>query len=447
MRAYPAVFLLFPLIEACTASRSNSPRREPSDRPPVERQYLSGTFDDWEPSLGVGGDNVVSIIATRSLPAPAGAARPALGQAIVWTSQNGGRTFDTAVFASPTQHMQGDPRIKADNAGNIYASWIGLNWDSTGRGPDPKSGALMLAVSRDRGRTFTMHTAATQKTGIGDKPELAITPDGQKVFLAYMGAGTLDLATSNDSGRAWNIRVVDTMKMMHWPSGSSLAPNGTLYVAHPHFFGRFTDTIANISLRLLRIADGGSSLTSREYSRSSRLGGRGKCMHGETCPVQMPYAGVATDARNRVYVAYTEGKAREVYGLYFLRSEDGGVTWSDPTPLSTAPRPSSGDRADNYYPMIAAAGDGLVYVMWFDDRTGPLNAWAKRSTDGGRTWSADVRLSSTDRDGMVGLYGEYGGLGIDSGGALHVTWGEGTGRISQGGKGGIWYARWDGRTP
>jgi hypothetical protein len=159
----------------------------------------------------------------------------------------------------------------------------------------------------------------------------------------------------------------------------------------------------------------------------------------------MPYAGVATDERNRVYVAYTEGKARETYGLHFVRSEDGGATWSDPITLSDASRPMSNDRADNYYPMIAASGDGLVYVVWFDDRTGPLNVWAKRSTDGGRTWSSDVRLSSTDRDGLAGLYGEYGGLGIDTKGVLHVAWGEGTGHISQGGKGGIWYARWDGR--
>jgi hypothetical protein len=85
--------------------------------------------------------------------------------------------------------------------------------------------------------------------------------------------------------------------------------------------------------------------------------------------------------------------------------------------------------------------------VWDDDRSGPANVWAKRSTDAGGTWSTDVRLSRDDRPGMAGYYGDYGGLAIDPQGALHAAWSEGRKPFMAGGKGGTWYARWNGRSP
>ena len=150
-----------------------------------------------------------------------------------------------------------------------------------------------------------------------------------------------------------------------------------------------------------------------------------------------------SDDRHVAYVVYNVGEAKRRYDLEFTRSDNRGKTWSPPAVLS-ARRVATNDMADHFYPMIAAAGDGLVFAVWFDDRDGPLSVWARRSTDGGRTWSADVRLSRPQ--GLVGIYGEYGGIGIDGDGVLHVAWSEGTGHVSQpGAKGGTWYARWDAR--
>jgi hypothetical protein len=102
------------------------------------------------------------------------------------------------------------------------------------------------------------------------------------------------------------------------------------------------------------------------------------------------------------------------------------------------------DTADCDDPEIVAGGDGLVYVVWTDNREGPWNLYARRSLNAGKTWSGEIRLSRDDRAGFERFYGDYAGIGIDGRGTLHVAWGEGKGSIGRpGSKGGVWYARWD----
>ena len=162
--------------------------------------------------------------------------------------------------------------------------------------------------------------------------------------------------------------------------------------------------------------------------------------------VKVPFASIAVDAKGVVYAAYTTGEPRQPYRLCFVHSNDGGRTWSAPEELTRPTRVQSHDRADVDFPMIAAAKDGLVYVAWADDRDGPVSVWAKRSGDGGKTWSGEVRLSRDDQAVNAEFYGDYGGVAIDANGVLHAAWSEGVGSIGRG-KGGAWYARWDGEVP
>jgi hypothetical protein len=80
-----------------------------------------------------------------------------------------------------------------------------------------------------------------------------------------------------------------------------------------------------------------------------------------------------------------------------------------------------------------------------DARTGAWNVHARRSSDGGETWSAESDLSTfvpgfpyIQPEGFRFPFGDYFELDVDGRGAAHAVWGEG---FSYETPGSIWYAR------
>ena len=74
------------------------------------------------------------------------------------------------------------------------------------------------------------------------------------------------------------------------------------------------------------------------------------------------------------------------YEIYYKRSTDTGTSWGADTRLTNA-------LSNSQYPSIAASGLS-VHVVWCDLRDGDWALYYKRSTDGGLTWSTDMRLTS-----------------------------------------------------
>ena len=71
--------------------------------------------------------------------------------------------------------------------------------------------------------------------------------------------------------------------------------------------------------------------------------------------------------------------------IYYKRSTDGGITWGADIRLTI-------NSADSKVPHIAISGSN-VHVVWEDNRDTNREIYYKRSTDGGVTWGADTRLS------------------------------------------------------
>jgi len=74
--------------------------------------------------------------------------------------------------------------------------------------------------------------------------------------------------------------------------------------------------------------------------------------------------------------------------VYFARSADAGATWGVSARVNQ-------DIADFWQsnPDIAVNAAGVLHVVWQDNRTGTDDIYYARSTDGGQTWSAEIRVN------------------------------------------------------
>jgi len=104
---------------------------------------------------------------------------------------------------------------------------------------------------------------------------------------------------------------------------------------------------------------------------------------------------------------------------------------------------------NNGFPaLVAGSTAGDFRLVFQDDRNGSTNAWNtwyRKTSNGGATWTAALRISDLGSgapyktaSGYNFPYGDYLELAVDSAGQNHIIWGEG---LSYTGPGGTWYTR------
>ena len=72
--------------------------------------------------------------------------------------------------------------------------------------------------------------------------------------------------------------------------------------------------------------------------------------------------------------------------IYYKYSTDNGVNWGTDMRLTN-------DSGISSHPGIAVSGLN-VYVIWRDDRDGNTEIYLKKSTDGGKSWGNDIRITN-----------------------------------------------------
>ena len=120
---------------------------------------------------------------------------------------------------------------------------------------------------------------------------------------------------------------------------------------------------------------------------------------------------LARDPRDPDIVVLTDRIDRPAFSAELDRSSDGGRTWS----TTALPLPPGLNRP--YAPDVAFAPDGTLYVTYVDlqgNGNAPADLWIAKSTDGGRTLSAPVRIA--------GPHTFQARLAVDHQGTVYVTW-------------------------
>ncbi len=118
--------------------------------------------------------------------------------------------------------------------------------------------------------------------------------------------------------------------------------------------------------------------------------------------------------------------------ISYQTSNDGGLTWSDSSFLSTN---ASGQPApnDQFFPWAASDEAGHFYVIWFDRRLDPanvrINTWQAVSNNDAASFGS-AKISSSDWDPNLGFFtsgafiGDYNGLAASTR-AVYAVWTDG----------------------
>lgn len=393
-------------------------------------KLLGPHSNDWEPATAADpGAGWVYLLATRygGTRACGTCPDPAL---ILRISSDGGRTFgpDRFICACKGVSGQNDPEIEVASDGTVYAAWLN----------DYVPGAV-FSRSVDHGRTWTAPlTLKTNRQTFGDKPILAISPSGRDVYVAWNASDSY-VSASHDFGRTFGPPAKTNSDTRYWFAyGGAVAADGTVTFTESNYTQTSTGPVR---IAAIRSTDGGADW--RTISIDTVQQQPGCASDGCTADYYGPSTPLAIDAHGRLVVMY---QGASVPGgpqrVYVRRSGDGGLTWSSRTDIDGGPL---GTNAA--FGAAVGTGDGDFRVWYMDDRNGPAawNTWYRRSSDAGRTWSAEVRLSDARTGapyktaaGFSQPYGDYGEIAVTNTGATFATWGEGS---SYAGPGGVWYDR------
>ena len=107
-----------------------------------------------------------------------------------------------------------------------------------------------------------------------------------------------------------------------------------------------------------------------------------------------------------VHVAWDDARDGN-WEIYYKRSTNGGVSWGADVRLTN-------DSGESGW-ASGAVSDSVVHVVWQDDRDGNYEIYYKRSTDGGTSWEPDTRLTSNS------AASEFPSVSV-SGSTVHVVW-------------------------
>jgi hypothetical protein len=303
---------------------------------------------------------------------------------------------------------------------------------------------VVFTRSADHGQTWSTPVPTWGKVSWNDKPVLATSDDGQHVYVSWNGpnAGDPWVAQSHDGGATWRqTKLVDGPRYF-FAYDAEVLPDGTAVLAEGSILygGQGSSPEGVVQHHAFVSTDQGATWTNVVVDTVEI--GEPCVAAGCSSDFYLGHSGVSSDDLGDLVFVYDGATTPEGRQLAFAkRSTDGGLTWSARVSLSAAGEHATG-------PVVEARGSGDVRA-WYAQTNGgshdAWNIWYRSSDDGGLTWTAPVKISDAvsgaaykNADGFLEFYGDYGEIAITSSGATIAAWGEG---FSWTGPGGVWFNR------
>jgi hypothetical protein len=386
--------------------------------------------DDWEPAIAADPSSSYVYQMTTRYTGPKPCSNCTLPAIVVRASSNGGATWGPDRFVAQTKKTQNDPQVEVSLDGSIYA--VFLNDYNPG---------IHFTKSTDRGVTWSTPirlTGGNKKPRFSDKPILAISPNGQHVYIGFNASDSW-VTASHDFGQTFAEAVKTSSDTRYWfHCAGAVAANGDVYFAVTDYSQTYA---GDSNINVLKSTNQGVSWTTTRVDTSKEMP---PCPWAPGCYFGFlgPSAGLDIDSSGKILLAYNAGNVAGAPQQIYVRTSLNGTSWSARQQIS-----ESSSSINNAFPVVAAGtGSNDFRVVWQDDRNGSTNAWNtwyRRTTSGGSTWTSALRLSNESSGapyktaaGYFFPYGDYLEMDVDSGGTNHILWGAGT---SYDGPGGTWY--------
>jgi hypothetical protein len=351
----------------------------------------------------------------------------AIGNAI-YTTEDGGRSWQTILTANPENRRQGDDAVTFGPDGVAHHSYISFTGIRTDR-PLRAANGIFISSCRD-GATWEAavpvvdHINSVQP--FEDKPYLIVdgsvkSPYRGNLYVSWTRFdvyGSKDPAhkshiyfsRSLDCGRSFGPvqRISDTPGDCRDSSNTvegampAVGPKGEVYVAWAGPKG----------LVFKKSIDGGWSFTPEQVV-AEISGGWDSEAPGLTRHNGLPVTAVdLSSGRNRgsIYAAWTDRRNKDL-DVFLTASRDGGKTWSQPLRVNDDPR---GNGKDQLFAWMAIdPADGSINILFYDrrDLEGTLTGLTlARSVDGGKTFVNHRLAQEPFRCYKEVFFGDYIGV-------------------------------------
>lgn len=304
------------------------------------------------------------------------------------TSSDGGVTW-TDRGRLPTlgtgDAIMGDPDVEAWTDGSGQTLYFYSSLYTT---PDGGK-SICVQVSSDDGVTWSPPrevTSATTSVDFPDKSFIDVDRETGRLFVSWTNFGTPDItiriAHSDDFGLTWSPPTIFASY------GSGTVPRADGGSDNVYLLWREAD-----KLLFARSEDNGATWA----SPTTLAEGLGDPMnpYGSDRINGFPSMDVDDTSGNVYVVCPARNSPPDFCDILFLRSTDGGVTFSSPVAVNARP----GQDRCQFFPWICVdQSDGALSVTWLDQMFGTgtsdtTDVFHTHSTDAGATWTCPGPLT------------------------------------------------------
>lgn len=302
--------------------------------------------------------------------------------------------------------------------GYVYEEWMGCR-------------GIAFARSTDGGRTFSTPISVPGSVGSNVNtwdPAVTVAPDGT-VYAAFMIAKSSEwypvVATSFDHGVTFpQVASLLPPDQKNWGDRPFIAAgaDGIVYLTWDYGPERTSVTFICATAGSCAFATGDLNVVIQKSTDHGKSWGPiipvspgFPASGGDSAPMVVEPDGRIDLSYQGYHITSTTTYTMDPANTYFTSSGDGGATWSKPVLLGPANLTMSLSEwwIDGAFSADSA---GNLYATW-DTQGSEDVGWLSFSKDGGKTWSALVRVTGADGNAVHIMEVAGGGSGI-----AYVSW-------------------------